>query len=267
MISFLVLNYNRPKETELCLKSIKKFTTFSHEVVLLNNGGQDHDAIFQFFKDSLIDKLTLRSKNSGCGLGTRELFNDFNLSNEYVIYVQCDQFMIREFSEQEIISYINTLKSDESISHIDLSGNQGNGNYSERAHLINKKFYNSVPNTIGGPGPYANEMWTEESLQKFLKANNKRFLISKNLLFADNGKISIREYPCGGELIQYTDTKEVFITKPIKARVDFPNIHLTDKEWKMILSNTWVDGTIPHKHRENSFLFWKKPFYSDIMNG
>jgi len=265
MLSFLVLNYNRPKETELCLKTIRNFTLFNHEIVLLNNGGQDHDIIYDFFKQKLIDKLILRSKNSGCGLGTRELLNDFNIENDYVIYVQCDQFMVRQFSEQELQKYIEILNTDSSVSHIDLSGNQGNGVYSERAHLISKKFYNTIPNEIGGPGPYANQMWTEEAVQKYLKQNNKKFFVAKNLLFADNGKTSIREYPCGGELMQYTDTKEVFILKPIKERIDFPNVHLNDKEWELILSGNWINGTIPDGHKQNSFLYWKKPFDIDIM--
>jgi hypothetical protein len=190
MLSFLVLNYNRPKETELCLKSIKQFTKFNHEVVLLNNGGEDHAAIFSFFNQGLIDKLILRKKNSGCGLGTRELFNDFNLDNNYVVYVQCDQFMVRDFTIEELNSYKEALEQNKIAGHVDLAGNQGNGRYSERAHLTSKKFYNSIPNSKGGPGPFANELWTEEAVQNFYKENNLKFFVTK-LLFADNGKISI----------------------------------------------------------------------------
>jgi hypothetical protein len=266
MLSFLVLNFNRPKETELCLKSIRKFTKFDHEIVLLNNGGEDHSAIFSFFEQGLIDKLILRKTNSGCGLGTRELFNDFNLNSKHVIYVQCDQFMVREFTEEEINYYLNILKYNDQISHIDLAGNQGNGRYSERAHLINKEFYNSIPNTIGGPGPYANETWTEETLQKYLSKNNKKFVTVKQLLFADNGKASIRDYPCGGRLMQYTDTKEVFILKKILKRIDFPNVSFNDKEWELILNDQWINGTVPEGHKQNSFLFWNKPFYLDKIN-
>jgi len=264
MVSFLVLNYNRPKETELCLKSIRKFTKFDHEIVLLNNGGEDHAAIFSFFNQGLIDKLILRKKNSGCGLGTRELLNDFNLDNDYIIYVQCDQFMVREFSLNELNYYKESLIANQSFGHVDLAGNQGNGRYSERAHLTSKKFYNSIPNSKGGPGPYANELWTEESIQNFYKQNNLKFFVAK-LLFADNGKISIREYPCGGRLTQYTDTKQVFIDIPIKSRIDFPNVKLTDQEWDSILNGTWIDGTVPEGHKNNSFLCWKNPFDLDII--
>ena len=266
MLSFLVLNYNRPKETELCLKSIKQFTRFNHEVVLLNNGGEDHAAIFSFFNQGLIDKLILRNKNSGCGMGTRELFNDFNLDNDYVVYVQCDQFMVRDFTIEEFNSYKEALEKNKIAVHVDLSGNQGNGRYSERAHLTSKKFYNSIPNSKGGPGPFANELWTEESIQNFYKQNNLKFFVA-NLLFADNGKISIREYPCGGRLIQYTDTKEVIIDSPIKKRIDFPNVKLTDGEWDCILNGTWINGTIPEGHKNNSFLCWKDSLGIDIMNG
>jgi hypothetical protein len=253
MISYLVLDYNRPVESELCLRSLLRYSRFDYEIVYLSNGG-DQDYVIDYYKQGLIDKLILRKENSGCGLGTRELFNNFNLAYDYVIYVQCDQFLCREFTRKEIQEHIENLNSGEFF-YVDLAGNQGHGNYSERAHLINKHKYNLIPNTIGGPGPFADKLWTEESVQRYIKNNNLKFYSSK-LLFMDNGKVSRREYPCGGILTQHTDEKSVFIEKPIANRIDFPNVKLNDQEWELILTNKWVNGTIPEGHKNDSFKCW-----------
>jgi hypothetical protein len=255
MITFAILDYNRPLESELCLQSIRKNAKFPHKIVYLSNGGVQDYAI-KFYKDGLIDKLILRNKNSGCGLGTRELYNDFDLDSKYIIYVQCDQFLYREFSQQEIEFYIQQIES--GYAYVDLAGNQGHGNYSERAHLMNKYYYQTIPNDIGGPGPYADSKWTEQCVQEFMK--DKKFIIANPHLFADNGKISRREYPCGGCLVQYTDSKAVFIEKPIINRIDFPNLHLTDDEWAKIISGQWINGTIPQLHKESSFNVWERPY-------
>ena len=80
IIDFLILDYNRPVESLLCLKSIKRHAKFDHNIVYLSNGGEQ-EYVYDYYKQGLIDKLILRKYNSGCGLGTRELFNDFNLNN------------------------------------------------------------------------------------------------------------------------------------------------------------------------------------------
>lgn len=256
--NFLILDYNRPKESELCLKSIKTFAKFDYSIVYLSNGGEQ-EYVYNYYKNGLIDKLILRKNNSGCGLGTRELFNDFDLDCDYVFYVQCDQFMARELHLAEIEHYLSNLQDD--ILYIDLAGNQGHNNYSERAHLINKHAYNKIPNTRGGPGPYANEKWTEQSLQDYMKDNKLSFLSIKPAVFADNGKISYRQFPCGGETMHFTDTKQLWILKPLKQKyLDWPNIELNDKEWELVLSNKWVNGTVPEKLKQHSFNHWQEIF-------
>lgn len=256
MYNILILDYNRPKESELCLWSIKKHAKFKHKIIYLSNGGEQ-DYVYSYYKNGLVDKLIFRKENSGCGLGTRELFNNFDLDSEFVFYVQCDQFMIRDLNENEVEFYKNNIK--DNILYVDLAGNQGQGKYSERAHFINKNTYNLIPNSIGGPGPFADRKWTEESVQDYMKENNLTFLSINPMIFADNGKYSIREYPCGGQLLMYTDTKQVFILKPIKKRIDFINISLNNEEWEQILNNKWVDGTIPLGHRNNTFHVWERP--------
>lgn len=259
-VSILVLDYNRPEESELCLVSLRQNCHFDNEIVFLSNGGYQ-DYTFQFYKNGLIDKLILRKENSGCGLGTRELFNNFDLVSEYVIYCQCDQFLNRAIEADEVAEWVKIIEDENNtIKYVDLAGNQGHGVYSERAHFINKYFYNKIPNTIGGPGKHSAEVWTEESVQKYFKENNYSFYTVSPIPFIDNGKVSRREYPCGGELVQFTDTKQVFITRPIKQKVDFPNIKLTDEEWISILNGEWENGTVPELQKKDSFVVWEAPY-------
>jgi GT2 family glycosyltransferase len=56
--NFLILDYNRPKESELCLKSIKNFVKFDHSIIYLSNGGEQ-EYIYSYYKKGLIDKLIL----------------------------------------------------------------------------------------------------------------------------------------------------------------------------------------------------------------
>jgi hypothetical protein len=259
MLTYCILDFNRPIESELCLKSIHLCTQFKdYQVVYLSNGG-DQSYVLKYYQDGLIDKLILRKENSGCGLGTRELFNDFDLKSDLICYIQSDQFLCRHFTLDEYNFYKDLLNKN-IFFYIDLSGNQGHGNYSERGHIINKYNYQKIPNTIGGPGPFGDEKWTEQSVQEYVRANNLKSYITNPILIADNGKVSRRGYPDGGELIQYTDEKSVFIVKPITKRVDFPNLKLTDSEWDLILKNQWVDGTVPELHKDSSFKCWQRPF-------
>ncbi len=252
LATFLVLGYNRPIEADLCVKTIRANAKFDHRIVYLENGGDCMDEAYSLFKRGLVDKLILRKENSGCGLGTRELFNDFELGSDWVFYVQCDQFMIEEMHETDV-NHFKSLIERFGYFYVDLAGNQGQGRYSERAHFINKKIYQQIPDmTIGGPGPFADSKWTEQRVQEYMTEKQVNFFSVKKY-FGDNGMRSIREYPCGGILMQYTDTKQVYIIKPISKRVNFPNIHLTDEEWSAILENRWVNGTVPTRQLKDSF--------------
>jgi len=255
--NILILDYNRPKESELCLNSIRTFAKFEYNITYLSNGGEQ-DYVYKYYKNKLIDKLILRKINSGCGLGTRELFNDFDIDSDYVFYIQCDQFMVRELKEEEINFYIQNIK--DNTLYIDLAGNQGNGKYSERAQFINRHTYNKIPNDIGGPGPFANQKWTEKAVQEYMQKNNLKFITINPPVFGNNGKISYRQFPCGGETMHFTDTKQLWIIKPLKDRYDgWPNFNLTNEEWEKILNNQWENGSVPANHKKDSFVYWQRP--------
>jgi glycosyltransferase involved in cell wall biosynthesis len=260
LVTIAVLNFNRPKETELCLRSIQQYAQFKKEVILVNNGGEDSDIIYSFYKQGLIDKLILRKENKGCGWGTRECYNDFNPDSDWILYVQCDQFMGKVLDQETIDNYIKYLENKHAYC-IDLAGNQGRGRFSERASLMNKSFYNSIPNTVFGPGPMANGKWTEQVVQEYFESPLHKYKIALGkYCFFDNGKESIRDYPCGGRLKMFTDSKQVFIEKPITKRIDFPNVAFSDSDWEKVLNGTWTNGAIPEGNLKDSFVYWPRPY-------
>jgi hypothetical protein len=68
--------------------------------------------------------------------------------------------------------------------------------------------------------------------------------------------------------MHFTDTKQLWIVKPLRDRYDgWPNFNLTDDEWEKILNNTWENGSIPKNHQKDCFTYWKKPYEAkDLFN-
>ena len=256
-ISIAVLDYNRKFESKALLDSIERYASFDYELVYLSNGGNQSYAL-DYYKDGRIDRLILNKENSGCGILTRQAFQ--SCMGEYVLYLQVDHIMCRELTQDMMDRLIGMLKGQ--TFYIDLAGNQGNGNPSERASLFDRKKYLSMPkidSIIGGPGPYADSQWTENYLQEYMSENKYVFITGSGLLFfSDNGKVSRRGYPCGGETEHYTDEKRIFVIKPLKKRYeDFPNlVGLTDEEWDMLMigGECPKEGFIPEKDKSHSFI-------------
>ena len=261
-VSIVILDFNRPKEAELLLKSLKSNAKFPHEIVYLSNGGEQ-EYVLDFYKNGLVDRLILNKENNGCGLGTRQGFQ--SAMCEWVIYAQVDQWLGRELHEINIEAFTQFLEiNNKTHLYIDLAGDQGNGNFSERALFINRKRYLEIPEldkTIGGPGPWANYRWTENLVQEYMKEAGLTFLTGESVYcFGNNGKWSQRSYPCGGETVHATDTKILKVIKPLKQKyLDFPNLKLNDQEWELVLSGNWPEeGKIPEADLKDSFTCWKE---------
>ncbi len=257
-LTVAILDYDRPKEAEMCLMSIERFITCPHQLLYVSNGGDQRFARDAYESTDLIDTLILNRNNWGCGIGTKQAFQA--ALTEWVLYVQCDQFAGREFSEAEFKRWVTYLETHPDTLYVDLAGNQGHGRYSERAHLMRRDDYLDIPglnSTIGGPGPYADFRWTEELVQEYMAKEGLK-LISAPPVFGDNGKWSRREFPCGGITLHSTDEKKLFIVKPLIKRYDhFPNLKLNDAEWADVLDGKWpVDGRIPEADKEHSFICW-----------
>lgn len=261
-ISYLVLDYNRPVESTLCLQSLRENTKFQCPIIYLSNGG-DQDYVWQFYKDGLIDKLILNKENEGLGFGTQDLFKI--CKSEYTIYCQNDQYLGREYTEEELDKQIETLKSKNRVDgskivmSISLAGDQCQGKYGERAHLINTDFYNFYLSPClkgGGAGPYHHLEWAEATIQRIYKENDYVHYIWPEQLFGDNGAWAYRKNPDGSEWRHRTDLKELYLIKgPVKEKYVYPK--LTDDEWASVLeTQSWPDGQIPEQEKKDSFRVW-----------
>lgn len=251
-IEFLLLDFDREEETRLCVESIRKHAKFYHVVRLL------HDSPLRFYhtelqEEGFIDYLHSNPTNLGCGVSTAQLFAF--CESQYAFYVQVDQFLGVELTDGIIDSLISDIESNDNISYIDLAGNQGHGQFSERAAFIPVDWYNSIPKTLGGPGPLAHLKWTEECVQDYMRENKEGFV--SYTMFGNNGKVSKRRNPDGSVWKHYTDEKKLFLLQgPVKEKYVYPKF--TDEEWEEVLrTQKWEDGKIPEKEKEHSFVVWK----------
>jgi len=257
LVSIVILDFERPTEATLLLDSIRKFVKFEHELVYVSNGGNQMH-VKQFYDLGLIDILVLQKNNNGCGLGTKQGFK--SATGKYVLYLQVDQWLRGTIDQNFIDQMVRYLENTPDCLYFDLAGDQGQGRFSERALFINREHYLAIPDLeegVGGPGIFSNLLWSEEAVQNYMKRENLK-IFHLGPIFGDNGKNSIRSYPCGGKILLTTDTKQLTILTPVTKRIDFPNLKLTDNEWGLILSNQWVNGTVPELHKPDSFVAWQK---------
>ncbi len=257
LVSIVILDFNRPTEAGLLLESLRRRAKFSHEIVYLSNGGNQM-YVKSLYDTGLIDVLVLNRQNVGCGLGTKQGFKA--ASGRFVLYVQVDQWLRFDIEQGFIDNMVKALDANPKMLYFDLAGNQGHGQFSERALFIERERYLAIPDLsdgYGGPGPYADALWSEEAVQNYMRREDLTFG-SVGALFGDNGKMSVRDYPCGGQILLTTDTKQLSILKPVAQRIDFPNLKLTDVEWAAILAGEWVNGTVPEGHKSDSFVAWQK---------
>lgn len=258
-ISYLILDFMRPKESSICLESLKQHSRFPYQVIYLSNGGVQ-DYVIDHYNKGLIHKLILNKKNTGLGFGTTDLFKICD--TRYAIYVQSDQYLRRTFAQDEVeflISFFDTAKDNKAIKSISLAGDQCQGKYSERAHIIDVNFYNSISNKPnGGAGPYHDIEWNEGYIQRHYETMNYLHYIYETL-FMDNGCYATRQNPDGSVWTHRTDTKQLkYISGPINHKFVYPQF--TDAEWEQVLRDqSWPEWRVPEKERNNSFIFFKAP--------
>lgn len=264
LFSYLILDYERPQETEYCLRSLRGFTKIDkskYSIILLANGGGKlyHKRLFELYQEGYIDELILNKENVGCGFGTQNLF--LHCQEKYVIYVQSDQVLLRGITEPFIReSLIANLTGDTKC--IDLAERHcGDNVFNERASFMEREFYNSIPNKPGGgPGPYHHLDWNEGYIQEYFRKNNYLVKYIEPKVFSDNGQIARRVNPDGSEWLHHTDTKKQWLLKgPVKEKYVYPRF--SDVEWKQVLeTQKWEDGKIPDTERPFSFEFYFAKF-------
>lgn len=259
LVSFLVLDFRKPTETRLLLESLKRHVKFPHKVIYLHNGG-DQDHGYYYFRDGLIDQFIQTRENNGLGVGTRDLFAA--CFSDYALYVQNDQILGFDFTERMLHDYIgalNTNMGDKHVASISLAGpTAGLSVYSERAHLIETKFYKEMESTMllptFGAGPYSHGEWREAAIQRYYRENDM-IHFSPPPIFIDNGVWTIRDC-AGGRVKMRTDTKQVWWeTSPTESYV-FPE-H-TEQEWAAAIGGRWPGGKVPQMYldRKESFNCW-----------
>jgi len=251
--SILILDHNQKEESKSLLESIKTNALFDKKVYFLANGNTE-DYAYDFYKDGLIDVLISNKENNGCGFGTMQLFK--SCDTEYAFYIQCDQIFAAKIDQKQIDNFIYIIENNEQVSYIDLAGDQGHGNYSERGQFINVDFYNSIEKEGGGPGPFHHLEWTESSVQNFLQEKGLGYVSVKPPIIGDVGKWAVRQNPDGSKWKHRTDTKELWMVLPPTEKYVYPKF--TEEEWEEVLSTKkWEDGKIPSSEIEHSFTCWK----------
>lgn len=253
-LSFLVLDYEKPKESGICITSIFEYVKFPHKVYFLSNGAKT-EYQHNLYKHGLIDYLILSKRNNGCGIGHQELYR--LVDTKYSILMQNDQFIFRKFEYSEFC-HLKQLLEYNNVKSIGLANDPNNGKYSERANLMLTNEYLNIPaKGIGGPGPLeSTHKWSEGTVNDWFVNNKFNFLIYDKPLVYDLGKYTIRELPDGGVLKWRTDTGELQI---IVAPKEIPQISdFTNEEWRDMINGKWEPCRIPQKWQANSHNFWDR---------
>lgn len=256
VISYLILDFNKPQESKNLLLSIHKHAKHKKQITYLCNGGAS-DYAYEYYKNGLIDNLIIKKNGDGGGFGQTDLWR--YCKTKYAFFVQVDQVLINEINEDVISYFIELLNN--GFHCIDVNGDQSNRDrWTDRAHFMEVDFFNKIgdfPN--GGPGLDAIP-WNEEFLSIKFQENNYKIAHIEPLLFADCGKWSERQ--AGDGLFKHRcDTKQMWVIKTPSSKTEvYPP--LSDSEWLDVLSNKWpvwgVDkiGRIPEKWSQHSFRVW-----------
>lgn len=253
-ISFLVVDFNRPNESRLLVESLHKHVKFeNYEVIFYSNGGIQ-DYVVDFYKKGLITRLILNQKNDGIGMAQPRLI-EF-CQTDYFINVQCDRYMSRDFTLEELNAMKQAFQTNEKLGVIDFTFNNG---FSENAYMMRTNFACQVPDHKGGgPGPfYFLGAGSETSTHNWIIKNQLEVRSWSNKLFNDSGMYAIQELPCGGMFKKRTDTQQLTILKkPAKKYNDVPGLRISDEEWDKILNGTYINGTILEDHKKDTFFYF-----------
>lgn len=252
-VSFGILDFNKPVESKAALESIKENAKFPYEIIYLSNGGIQ-EYVLDFYRQGLIDKLILNKKNVGCGYGTETLYSA--CETEYMIYFQSDQILAQRFYQSDLDVLIGLIEKFNYVGAIGLAGYPcGRDIFSERGNLMRVDFYNSIPKTHGGPGPFNHLKYNEQCVQEYFK-DKGLIMTCPAQYIADRGIYTVRELPCGGVVRQRTDTKQVWWDKLPKQSYMFPE--MDSSEWDASIQGLWKGGDTPKIYIEKgeSFRCW-----------
>lgn len=254
LVSALVLDYLKPDTTRACLESLRRHLKVPHKIVLLDNGGVA-DYTWGYYRDGLADVLISKRLGGGGGQGQTDLFRWCD--TQYALFVQNDQVLTHDISIENGLWDLIVTPLQRGYHCVDLNGDQsGRGVWTDRAHLIETAFFNSLaPFPNGGPGNDA-APWNEAYLQRVFAERRYRIAHITPALFRDEGMWSVRE--AGDGLFRHRcDSKQLHVLKRPTYRTEvYPP--LNDEEWGRMLAGKWVDGDIPEQWKAHSFVHWRE---------
>jgi hypothetical protein len=249
------------------LESVKKHTKFAHKIIYLHNGSAEYPA--RFLAEGLCDQLIQTKKNTGLGIGTRDLFAAS--FSPYSFYLQNDQFLNRDFTHDEFKNLTGMigqqLRSPDdgfawSVQSVDLAGGVwGLHKYTERAHLMPTAFYKHMEadGLLGhfGAGPYDDGLWREAQIQEFYKQNRYLHYTYPNRFITDFGHRSLRENADGSLWSQEPDTKKLRLVRgPVTQKASWPK--LSEREWAEVLrTQNWPDDAVPENQTKDIDKRWE----------
>jgi len=261
LLSIVVLDYRRPIESHICLKSIRDHVKVPHRIIFCDNGSGE-DYALGFVREGLVDQLIVNCESRGLGLGTRDTFA--LSASPITCSVQCDQFFACDLEQTELDHIVSLLGQKDPqgriIASISLAGAPcGPDTYSERAHIIPTMFYQDLERAgvLGyhGAGPYHDGEWREAQMQRFYREHNLVHHIYPAPLVQDNGVYAVRDMGDGGLWCHRTDVKSLFCIVPPKIKNPaYPK--LTDEEFAVAARGDWEDGRIPSQEIKDSFRCW-----------
>ena len=262
LLSFLLLDFNRPFELQEVIKSIKKHVKFNPQIIVNSNGGKQ-DYVIDLYNQKHIHKLILNREGNGAGYGSSELFRYCN--TDFAFYIESDQVFVRDFTIEDLNAFKDKVTYDPQCKIVNPVGRATNGEFTQRAFFCNTLWYNDIIKDAenGGPGPYKNRNTNENFLQNYLKNNNLTQYIEDQPLVVDLGCYSVNESPDGSKWVHRTDSKQLWLLKgPVVEKYVYPN-NFSENEWKQLLeTQVWPDGQIPENDRNSSFVHWR--FHPDF---
>ena len=104
-----IVNYKTLDFTRLCLRSIRKFTRYPYEVIVVDNNSQDES--LEYLKSlswiRLIERDTTGDESGGYSHGAALQLGRENCNTEFFVSMHSDTFVIRDGWLSDLISYFN----------------------------------------------------------------------------------------------------------------------------------------------------------------
>jgi len=101
-----IVNYKTPEFTKLCLRSIRRFTKYPYEVIVVDNGSGDES--LEYLKSvgwiHLLERKNGHDKSGGCAHGAAIDFAFENCDTDFFVSMHSDTFVQKDYWLSELVS-------------------------------------------------------------------------------------------------------------------------------------------------------------------